>query len=75
MTERARIRAQYGTDLSDSQGNGDGRAVDGIADVVRELWDKGWSLRMIARSVGVSTASVAHICDTTNRHQLLPIRD
>ena len=59
-TERVRIRAQYGADPSDRQGNGDGRALNGIAEAVRELRDKGWSLRMIAKSVGMSTASVAH---------------
>lgn len=43
----------------DRQANGDGRALDGVADAVRELRDMGWSLRGIAKSVGVSTANVA----------------
>ena len=35
------------------------RKIDGIADAVRELRGKGWSLRSIAKSVGVSPMSVA----------------
>ena len=52
--------AQYGADPRDRQANGDGRKLDGIADALRELWGMGWSLQeAIAKSVGVSTASVA----------------
>ena len=47
----------------------DRRALDDIADAVRELREKGWSLLAFAKSVGVSTASAAHTCDTTNTRQ------
>ena len=70
LTEKARMGAQYGADPRDRQGNEDGRALNGIAEAVRELRDKGWSLRMIAKSVGMSTASAGHTCDTTNTRQL-----
>ena len=46
----ARMWAQYGADPIDRQANGDGRKLDGIADAVRELWGKVWSLRKIAKS-------------------------
>ena len=36
--------AQYGADPRDRQANGDGRKLDGIADAVRELRGKVWSL-------------------------------
>ena len=75
LTEKARMGAQYGADPRDRQGNEDGRALNGIAEAVRELRDKGWSLRMIAKSVGMSTASAGHTCDTTRRRQSLPIYD
>ena len=47
----ARMWAQYGADPRDRQANGDGRKLDGIADAVRELRGKVWSLRKIAKSL------------------------
>ena len=37
------------------------RKIDGIAEVVHALRDKGWTRRMIAKSRRVSTASVARV--------------
>ena len=54
----AHMWAQYGADPGDRQANGDGRKLDGIADAVRELRGKVWSLQKIAKSVGVTTARV-----------------
>jgi len=56
---RERIRAGVERAVANGAKLGRKRKIDGLRQAVRELRRKGWSLRMIARSVGVSTASVA----------------
>lgn len=58
---RERIRAGVQRAVANGAKLGRKRKIDGIADAVRELRGKGWSLRTIAKSVGVSTASVARV--------------
>jgi len=56
---RERIRAGVERAVANGAKLGRKRKIDGLRQAVRELRRKGWSLRMIARSVGVSPASVA----------------
>lgn len=37
------------------------RKIDGIAEMVRELRDRGWSVAMIAKSFGLSRVSVSRV--------------
>ena len=61
---KERIRAGVQRAVANGAKLGRKRKIDAIADAVRKLRDKGWSMRMIARSVGVSPMSVARALRT-----------